>query len=76
MTVSGPGIKMSLAGRPAVVYVDGATTCDVSVTSPSNRRLPVKLDRSDNRHTAEFTPVEVGKYIIKSFKLNVYQTRL
>lgn len=61
VTVSGPGVKMTSAGRAAVLYVDGANNCEVTVTSPSNRRLPVKLDRSDNRHTAEFTPVEVGE---------------
>lgn len=63
--MSGSGVRMTSAGRPALVHVDGASnSCEVIVTSPSNRKLPVKVDRSDNRFTAEFTPVEVGKYVI------------
>lgn len=61
VSVSGPGVRMTSAGRPALVHIDGASTCDVTVTSPSNRKIPVKVDRSDNRYTAEFTPVEVGE---------------
>ncbi|KAG8281178.1 hypothetical protein J6590_063971 [Homalodisca vitripennis] len=64
VTVSGSGVKMTSAGHPALVHVEGANTCDVSVTSPSNRKLPVKLDRSDNRYIAEFTPVEVGRHLV------------
>ena len=60
VSVSGNGLKMTSAGHPAVVTIDGANTCDVIVTSPSNRKLPVKVDNSDSRVTAEFTPVEVG----------------
>lgn len=67
VTVSGSGVKMSSAGRAAIVHVDGANTCEVTVTSPSNRRLPIKIDRADNRHTAEFTPVEVGKELLRGF---------
>lgn len=63
MSVSGPGVRMTSAGRPAQVHVDGASTCEVTVTSPSNRKIPVKVDRSDNRYTAEFTPVEVGECV-------------
>lgn len=61
VAVSGSGLKMTAAGRPAQVYIDCAAVCDVVVTSPSNRKLPVKMTYQDNRVIAEFTPVEVGK---------------
>lgn len=76
MSVSGPGVRMTSAGRPALVHIDGASTCEVTVTSPSNRKIPVKVDRSDNRYTAEFTPVEVGECVHSYLQLALHKKPL
>ncbi|RZF33012.1 hypothetical protein LSTR_LSTR012785 [Laodelphax striatellus] len=67
VAISGSGIKMTGAGRPAYVYVDCAgAAIDVQATSPANRKLPVKITHPDagNRVVAEFTPQEVGRTMV------------